>query len=175
MHPNLSFAWVDVETATCSDCASGTCPSPILPNILKEKKLTSGYMGIFSDAKPEGISSSKPTYLPLESVHCVLIALKGGNELPRLVNICKHLYDTLLLGDMTWKTHHGRKKADTTRGYFTYFYVHILKQVKQIIWTFARMMINIRDHIYCRKNEVVNSSQISQVQHNKGIVWHFGR
>ncbi|XP_070775599.1 von Willebrand factor A domain-containing protein 7 [Enoplosus armatus] len=44
----------DVDTATCSDCASGTCPNSILPNILKEKKLTSGYMGIFSAAKPKG-------------------------------------------------------------------------------------------------------------------------
>ncbi|KAM9363393.1 von Willebrand factor A domain-containing protein 7 [Symphorus nematophorus] len=44
----------DVNTATCSDCASGTCPNPILSNILKEKKLTSGYMGIFSAAKPKG-------------------------------------------------------------------------------------------------------------------------
>ncbi|XP_051241398.1 von Willebrand factor A domain-containing protein 7-like [Dicentrarchus labrax] len=44
----------DINTATCSDCASGKCPNPILPNILKEKKLTSGYMGIFSAAKPKG-------------------------------------------------------------------------------------------------------------------------
>ncbi|KAI3352264.1 hypothetical protein L3Q82_005241 [Scortum barcoo] len=44
----------DIYTATCSDCASGTCSSSILPNILKEKKLTSGYMGIFSNAKPKG-------------------------------------------------------------------------------------------------------------------------
>nr|XP_020451861.1 von Willebrand factor A domain-containing protein 7-like [Monopterus albus] len=44
----------DVNTATCSDCASGTCPNPILPNILKQKKLTSGYMGIFSANKPRG-------------------------------------------------------------------------------------------------------------------------
>ncbi|XP_068590781.1 von Willebrand factor A domain-containing protein 7 [Cebidichthys violaceus] len=44
----------DVNTATCSDCASGKCPNSILPNILKEKKLTSGYMGIFSGAKPKG-------------------------------------------------------------------------------------------------------------------------
>ncbi|XP_035515445.1 LOW QUALITY PROTEIN: uncharacterized protein LOC118326538 [Morone saxatilis] len=43
----------DINTATCSDCASGKCPNPILPNILKEKKLTSGYMGIFSAAKPK--------------------------------------------------------------------------------------------------------------------------
>ncbi|XP_040002407.1 von Willebrand factor A domain-containing protein 7 isoform X2 [Xiphias gladius] len=44
----------DVNTATCSDCASGICPNPILPNILQEKKLTSGYMGIISSAKPKG-------------------------------------------------------------------------------------------------------------------------
>ncbi|XP_071360801.1 von Willebrand factor A domain-containing protein 7-like [Trachinotus anak] len=44
----------DVNTATCSDCASGTCPNPILPNIQKKKKLTSGYMGIFSSSKPKG-------------------------------------------------------------------------------------------------------------------------
>ncbi|XP_067440261.1 von Willebrand factor A domain-containing protein 7-like isoform X2 [Thunnus thynnus] len=44
----------DVDTATCRDCASGTCPNPILPNILQEKKLTSGYMGIFSADKPKG-------------------------------------------------------------------------------------------------------------------------
>lgn len=44
----------DIDTATCRDCASGTCPNPILPNILQEKKLTSGYMGIFSADKPKG-------------------------------------------------------------------------------------------------------------------------
>ncbi|KAM6940406.1 von Willebrand factor A domain-containing protein 7 [Xenentodon cancila] len=44
----------DVNTATCSDCPSGSCPNQILPNILKEKKLTSGYMGIFSSEKPKG-------------------------------------------------------------------------------------------------------------------------
>uniref|UniRef100_A0A3P9LEQ7 von Willebrand factor A domain containing 11 n=1 Tax=Oryzias latipes TaxID=8090 RepID=A0A3P9LEQ7_ORYLA len=44
----------DVNTPTCLDCASGTCSNPILPNILKEKKLTSGYLGLYSSAKPEG-------------------------------------------------------------------------------------------------------------------------
>ncbi|XP_037328876.2 von Willebrand factor A domain-containing protein 7 [Pungitius pungitius] len=44
----------DVGTATCNDCANGHCPNPILPNILKEKKLTSGYMGISSADKPKG-------------------------------------------------------------------------------------------------------------------------
>ncbi len=60
---HVPFACVDVYTATCSDCAGGTCPSSILPNILQEKKLTSGYMGTSSDAKPKGISGqhiSKP-------------------------------------------------------------------------------------------------------------------
>lgn len=55
-HSSLHFACVDVDTATCSDCSTGTCPNPILPTILKEKKLTSGYMGIFSAAKPKGMS-----------------------------------------------------------------------------------------------------------------------
>ncbi|XP_003448088.2 von Willebrand factor A domain-containing protein 7 isoform X1 [Oreochromis niloticus] len=44
----------DVNTHTCSDCASGTCPNQLLPNILKDKKLTSGYMGVFSSVKPKG-------------------------------------------------------------------------------------------------------------------------
>ncbi|KAM9314784.1 von Willebrand factor A domain-containing protein 7-like [Pholidichthys leucotaenia] len=44
----------DVNTATCSDCAGGTCPNQILPNILQQKKLTSGYMGVFSSDKPKG-------------------------------------------------------------------------------------------------------------------------
>ncbi|XP_056135904.1 von Willebrand factor A domain-containing protein 7 [Lampris incognitus] len=44
----------DRDTATCSDCASGTCPNQILPNILQEKKLTSGYMGNSSPTKPKG-------------------------------------------------------------------------------------------------------------------------
>ncbi|XP_053712755.1 von Willebrand factor A domain-containing protein 7-like [Synchiropus splendidus] len=44
----------DVNTATCKDCANGACANPLLPQILKEKKLTSGYMGIFSADKPSG-------------------------------------------------------------------------------------------------------------------------
>ncbi|XP_023189663.1 von Willebrand factor A domain-containing protein 7-like [Xiphophorus maculatus] len=44
----------DVNTSTCSDCANRKCPNQILPNILYEKKLTSGYMGIFSSQKPKG-------------------------------------------------------------------------------------------------------------------------
>ncbi|XP_058497636.1 von Willebrand factor A domain-containing protein 7 [Solea solea] len=44
----------DVNTPTCSDCESGSCPNPILPNILSEKKLTSGYMGVYFSSKPKG-------------------------------------------------------------------------------------------------------------------------
>ncbi|KAL1023650.1 hypothetical protein UPYG_G00044050 [Umbra pygmaea] len=44
-----------VNTPTCKDCSNGGfCPNSILPNILNEKKLTSGYMGIYSPAKPKG-------------------------------------------------------------------------------------------------------------------------
>ncbi|KAF7710209.1 von Willebrand factor A domain-containing protein 7 [Silurus meridionalis] len=53
--PHLTIDNVaDVGTPTCSDCASGTCPNPLLPSIMKEKKLTSGYMGLFSSNKPAG-------------------------------------------------------------------------------------------------------------------------
>ncbi|KAK1791880.1 hypothetical protein P4O66_013857 [Electrophorus voltai] len=44
----------DVNTSTCSDCATGTCSNPLLPSILNEKKLTSGYMGLVSSYKPKG-------------------------------------------------------------------------------------------------------------------------
>uniref|UniRef100_A0A1A8RPC7 von Willebrand factor A domain containing 7 n=1 Tax=Nothobranchius rachovii TaxID=451742 RepID=A0A1A8RPC7_9TELE len=44
----------DVSTATCRDCVSGQCSNQILPNILRDKILTSGYMGIYSSAKPRG-------------------------------------------------------------------------------------------------------------------------
>uniref|UniRef100_A0A8L0DQJ9 von Willebrand factor A domain containing 11 n=1 Tax=Oncorhynchus mykiss TaxID=8022 RepID=A0A8L0DQJ9_ONCMY len=45
----------EVSTPTCSDCANGGfCSNSILPNILNEKKLTSGYMGILSSVKPIG-------------------------------------------------------------------------------------------------------------------------
>ncbi|XP_051939213.1 von Willebrand factor A domain-containing protein 7 [Hippocampus zosterae] len=44
----------DVDTATCRDCATTTCTNPILQNILNQRMLTSGYMGIFSDRKPQG-------------------------------------------------------------------------------------------------------------------------
>ncbi|XP_058237738.1 von Willebrand factor A domain-containing protein 7-like [Hemibagrus wyckioides] len=53
--PDLTIDNVaEVDTPTCSDCASGTCSNPLLPSILKEKKLTSGYMGLNSPNKPNG-------------------------------------------------------------------------------------------------------------------------
>ncbi|KAK5866386.1 hypothetical protein PBY51_020582 [Eleginops maclovinus] len=55
IRPDLSLDnLADVDTPTCSDCASGTCPNTILANILNKKQLTSGYMGIVSSNKPQG-------------------------------------------------------------------------------------------------------------------------
>ncbi|KAK3554039.1 hypothetical protein QTP70_019153, partial [Hemibagrus guttatus] len=55
INPDLTIDNVaEVGTPTCSDCASGTCSNPLLPSILKEKKLTSGYMGLNSPNKPNG-------------------------------------------------------------------------------------------------------------------------
>uniref|UniRef100_A0A8B9LIB7 von Willebrand factor A domain-containing protein 7-like n=1 Tax=Astyanax mexicanus TaxID=7994 RepID=A0A8B9LIB7_ASTMX len=55
IRPDLTISNIaDVNTPTCSDCASGTCSNPLLPAILNEKKLTSGYMGLFSNNKPQG-------------------------------------------------------------------------------------------------------------------------
>uniref|UniRef100_A0A3B4VQH6 von Willebrand factor A domain containing 11 n=1 Tax=Seriola dumerili TaxID=41447 RepID=A0A3B4VQH6_SERDU len=56
IRPDQPLENLAVNTATCRDCASGTCPNSILPNILNEKKLTSGYMGIYSSAKPKKCS-----------------------------------------------------------------------------------------------------------------------
>ncbi|XP_072534535.1 von Willebrand factor A domain-containing protein 7-like [Salminus brasiliensis] len=59
-HPNLirrDFTIsnvADVDTPTCSDCASGTCPNQLLPSILSKKELTSGYLGLSSPNKPKG-------------------------------------------------------------------------------------------------------------------------
>ncbi|XP_060950440.1 von Willebrand factor A domain-containing protein 7 [Limanda limanda] len=44
----------DVHTPTCSDCEKGNCPNSILPSILQEMKLTSGYLGVFYASKPQG-------------------------------------------------------------------------------------------------------------------------
>ncbi|KAM9476622.1 von Willebrand factor A domain-containing protein 7 [Clarias gariepinus] len=53
--PHLTIDNVaDKATPTCNDCASGTCANPLLPSIIKEKKLTSGYVNMFSPTKPTG-------------------------------------------------------------------------------------------------------------------------
>ncbi|XP_063076020.1 von Willebrand factor A domain-containing protein 7-like [Engraulis encrasicolus] len=55
LRPDLPIDNVaDIDTPTCSDCASGTCPNPLLPDILEKKKLTSGYLGLESATKPKG-------------------------------------------------------------------------------------------------------------------------
>ncbi|XP_026856241.2 von Willebrand factor A domain-containing protein 7 [Electrophorus electricus] len=55
IRPDLTIHNIaDVNTSTCSDCATGTCSNPLLPSILNEKKLTSGYMGLASSYKPKG-------------------------------------------------------------------------------------------------------------------------
>lgn len=59
LYSNFTLAAVDIDTPTCSDCESETCPNPILPDILWQKKLTSGYMGIFSNAKPKGTQTNE--------------------------------------------------------------------------------------------------------------------
>uniref|UniRef100_A0A3P9BWU9 von Willebrand factor A domain containing 11 n=1 Tax=Maylandia zebra TaxID=106582 RepID=A0A3P9BWU9_9CICH len=58
INPGLPLDNLAVNTPTCSNCdsASGTCPNQLLPNILKDKKLTSGYMGVFSSVKPKKCS-----------------------------------------------------------------------------------------------------------------------
>ncbi len=86
----MLFACVGATTATCSDCDGGTCPNPVLPDVVKEKKLTSGYMGIISANKPQGTNDKhiSETYSRLELVHCVLLP-QEGNQLPQHVNIQK--------------------------------------------------------------------------------------
>ncbi|XP_051993819.1 von Willebrand factor A domain-containing protein 7 [Xyrauchen texanus] len=55
IRPDLNIENIaDVTMPTCSDCASGSCPNPLLPAILNGKYLTSGYMGLFSSDKPQG-------------------------------------------------------------------------------------------------------------------------
>ncbi|XP_071359311.1 von Willebrand factor A domain-containing protein 7-like [Trachinotus anak] len=86
IHPDMLLEnLADVNTATCSDCASGTCPNPILPNILKEKKLTSGYMET-SSTKPKGKCSHGGT-ANLDST-----VPHGGinKDVPRSDNVALH-------------------------------------------------------------------------------------
>ncbi|XP_076830852.1 von Willebrand factor A domain-containing protein 7 [Brachyhypopomus gauderio] len=55
IRPDLTINNIaDVDTPTCIDCSNGTCPNPLLPSIMNETKLTSGYMGLVSPDKPKG-------------------------------------------------------------------------------------------------------------------------
>ncbi|XP_041964174.1 von Willebrand factor A domain-containing protein 7 isoform X2 [Alosa sapidissima] len=42
------------DRATCRNCTGGNCTNNILPDVLQEKILTSGYFSLFSSAKPAG-------------------------------------------------------------------------------------------------------------------------
>ncbi|KAI1887898.1 hypothetical protein AGOR_G00195230 [Albula goreensis] len=44
----------DINTPTCRSCSEGNCRDNILPEILKEGKLTSGYFSLLSSQKPKG-------------------------------------------------------------------------------------------------------------------------
>ncbi|XP_063050249.1 von Willebrand factor A domain-containing protein 7-like, partial [Engraulis encrasicolus] len=41
-------------TATCRNCTGGNCTDNILPEVLQQKQLTSGYFSLFSSSKPTG-------------------------------------------------------------------------------------------------------------------------
>ncbi|TNM86235.1 hypothetical protein fugu_008506 [Takifugu bimaculatus] len=76
---------LQVNTPTCSDCESGTCPNPILYEILQQKKLTSGYMGIFSNAKPKGFGPMVRTTDPDKMKKEVSSLYPfGGGDIPEL-------------------------------------------------------------------------------------------
>ncbi|TKS69223.1 von Willebrand factor A domain-containing protein 7 [Collichthys lucidus] len=95
LHPDLPLEnLADVNTATCSDCASGTCPNPILPSILKEKKLTSGYMGTFSANKPKALLAlalSGPTvaFVPIGGGASTHISITGAALLQKVTETCR--------------------------------------------------------------------------------------
>nr|XP_019939288.1 PREDICTED: von Willebrand factor A domain-containing protein 7-like [Paralichthys olivaceus]XP_019939289.1 PREDICTED: von Willebrand factor A domain-containing protein 7-like [Paralichthys olivaceus] len=44
----------DVSTPTCRNCTGGNCDNNLLPDLLQQGLLTSGYFNIFSSAKPAG-------------------------------------------------------------------------------------------------------------------------
>ncbi|XP_072563585.1 von Willebrand factor A domain-containing protein 7-like [Paramormyrops kingsleyae] len=53
--PDVPFTnLADKNTPTCTDCIGGNCENNILPEILRAKKLTSGYFDVFSSKKPTG-------------------------------------------------------------------------------------------------------------------------
>ncbi len=46
--------YLDPNTPTCKSCTGPNCRDNILPEILLQKKLTSGYFSVFSSTKPAG-------------------------------------------------------------------------------------------------------------------------
>ncbi|XP_035515350.1 von Willebrand factor A domain-containing protein 7-like [Morone saxatilis] len=44
----------DLSTPTCRNCTGGNCENNLLPDLLQQGLLTSGYFNIFSSAKPAG-------------------------------------------------------------------------------------------------------------------------
>ncbi|XP_059193156.1 von Willebrand factor A domain-containing protein 7 [Centropristis striata] len=44
----------DLSTPTCRNCTGGNCDNNLLPDLLQQGLLTSGYFNIFSSAKPAG-------------------------------------------------------------------------------------------------------------------------
>lgn len=51
--PCVAFT-ADINTPTCRNCKGGNCEDNILPELLKQGLLTSGYFSIISSAKPAG-------------------------------------------------------------------------------------------------------------------------
>lgn len=43
------------STPTCRNCTGGNCANNLLPDLLQQGLLTSGYFNIISSAKPAGI------------------------------------------------------------------------------------------------------------------------
>ncbi|XP_033478945.1 von Willebrand factor A domain-containing protein 7 [Epinephelus lanceolatus] len=44
----------DLSTPTCKNCTGGNCENNLLPDLLQQGLLTSGYFNVFSSAKPAG-------------------------------------------------------------------------------------------------------------------------
>uniref|UniRef100_A0A8C9SUF5 von Willebrand factor A domain-containing protein 7-like n=1 Tax=Scleropages formosus TaxID=113540 RepID=A0A8C9SUF5_SCLFO len=44
----------DVNTPTCTDCIDNNCENNILPEVIQQQKLTSGYFSLTSSHKPDG-------------------------------------------------------------------------------------------------------------------------
>lgn len=58
--PTLAFSAAGPDTPTCRSCTGGNCENNILPDVLQQGLLTSGYFSITSSAKPAG-DTKEPT------------------------------------------------------------------------------------------------------------------